>query len=506
MMERTFEGFGNHEGASASEDNSKAHQMILGCDRDLDGKINLAEYLMMRRALIAWNECAQETMNRAGLRCALNITTTDHRNVDQAEADTAFAIGISMQDYKNGLSFPVFLMIADLYRTFTSFDVPADNGYIGKKQLIRSLNESELPHRITEAGIKAIFDAIGQNEINFPTFCFSVVIYNRWYQYSTILGVPNNDVLGVLNLDQFLALMHDTLIPDYVRIAIDTISVNIPTDQMVYSMQRLVAGGGGGAMSMSFNVQAPPPVEEEEEKTTDYTEKSFVLNFLQKKTKEGGDCKDDDKECKDIEEMNEKLKEKGLATSWKDERRQRAIVYAIINTKADDALSFKAFFNMVKLAKIYMTGAYKDNLDQYKSMLSPTEVKNIELVNQTIGTRVINFKHLLTLLNAKDIFDRFEIPGVVQEGLTREDIEEGLGQMSYPMMKIAAHKYKGSTNAQGQTLYKPMAVFVDTMFAEIDALMNMYLGHKSSTLMKKINSRNFVDWWTDKSPYKKEDR
>jgi hypothetical protein len=53
-------------------------------------------------------------MNRAGLRCALNITTTDHRNVDQAEADTAFGIGISMQNYKNGLSFPVFLMIADL--------------------------------------------------------------------------------------------------------------------------------------------------------------------------------------------------------------------------------------------------------------------------------------------------------------------------------------------------------------------------------------------------------
>jgi Ca2+-binding EF-hand superfamily protein len=114
MMNRTFEGFGNHEGESATDENSKAFQVVLGCDRDLDGKINLAEYLMMRRALIAWNECAQETMNRAGLRCALNITTTDHRNVDQAEADTAFGIGISMQNYKNGLSFPVFLMIADL--------------------------------------------------------------------------------------------------------------------------------------------------------------------------------------------------------------------------------------------------------------------------------------------------------------------------------------------------------------------------------------------------------
>jgi hypothetical protein len=151
-----------------------------------------------------------------------------------------------------------------------------------------------------------------------------------------------------------------------------------------------------------------------------------------------------------------------------------------------------------------MTGAYKGNLDQYKAMLSPAEVKNIELVSQTIGSRSINFKHLISLLNAQAIFDRFQPPGVTQDGLTREDIEQGLGQMSYPLMKIAAHKYKGSTNPQGQTLYKPMAVFVDTMFSEIDALANMYLGHKSSSLMRKINSRDFVDWWSDKSPYKSE--
>jgi len=89
-------------------------QLMLAADRDLDGKINLAEYLLIRRAIIAWNECAQETMNRAGLRCALNITTADHRNVDQAEADASFSIGVAMQDFKGGLSFPVFLMIADL--------------------------------------------------------------------------------------------------------------------------------------------------------------------------------------------------------------------------------------------------------------------------------------------------------------------------------------------------------------------------------------------------------
>lgn len=160
-MERTFEGFGAHEKDPDAEDEeaddkAKSKQVLLAVDRDLDGQINLAEYLLMRRAIIAWRECAQETMNRAGLRCALSLITNDHRNVDQSEADAVFLVGVSLQNYKNGLSFPTYLMIADLYRTFTSFDVPADNGYINKRSLLRSLNESELPHRISELGVKDI--------------------------------------------------------------------------------------------------------------------------------------------------------------------------------------------------------------------------------------------------------------------------------------------------------------------------------------------------------------
>lgn len=56
-----------------------------------------------------------------------------------------------------------------------------------------------------------------------------------------------------------------------------------------------------------------------------------MLNFLQKK--EGGD---EDP----IKAMNEKLKEAGLAQVWKHEHKQRALVYAIINTEANNALTF----------------------------------------------------------------------------------------------------------------------------------------------------------------------
>lgn len=75
--------------------------------------------------------------------------------------------------------------------------------------MVRSLNESDLPHRVSEVAAKAIFAATGQEEINFATFSFAVITYNRWFMYSQVLGKPN-----FLNLDEFLALMHDSLIPD----------------------------------------------------------------------------------------------------------------------------------------------------------------------------------------------------------------------------------------------------------------------------------------------------
>lgn len=264
-MKKTFEGFGTHEsdpdeGEAEKGDNWNATQVLLAVDRDLDGKMNLAEYLMMRRAIIAWHECAQETMNRAGLRCSLSLITNDHRNVDQSEADAVFLIASSLQDNKNGLSFPVFLMIADLFRTFSAFDIPADNGYINQRTLIRSLNESDLPHRISEPAAKAIFAATGQEEINFATFCFAVITYNRWFMYSRTLGKPN-----FLNLDEFLALMHDSLVPDYVRKAVDGLAVNIPDDQLAWAMQKLVAGGGNSGAA-SFNVTPAGQKDEEEVK------------------------------------------------------------------------------------------------------------------------------------------------------------------------------------------------------------------------------------------------
>merc|ERR1712167_348429 len=230
---------------------------------------------------------------------------------------------------------------------------------------LRSLNESELPHRISELGVKDIYAATGQDEINFSTFAFAVITYNRWWQYTSTFKA------GAMNLDQFMAMIHDSLVPDYVRKSIDGIRINIPDDQLSWAMQKLIAGGGAGGQN--FTVSPASQKEDEDAHQKEYIAKDFVVNFLQKK----------DDEASPQEKMNEKLKEAGLPTLWKHENKQRAIVYAIANTAANGALGFVQFYNVVKMAKIYDknfvpgTGMPANNLagtiDGFKGFCSPTE-------------------------------------------------------------------------------------------------------------------------------------
>lgn len=53
-------------------------------------------------------------MNRSGLKCALSIVS-NHKRISQAEADVVFRTGLSlMKKNKWAISFPIFVMIADL--------------------------------------------------------------------------------------------------------------------------------------------------------------------------------------------------------------------------------------------------------------------------------------------------------------------------------------------------------------------------------------------------------
>lgn len=98
---------------------------------------------------MAWTNCAQETMNKTGLRCALALAVPG-RHVEQSEADTAFRIALRLMPHDSfTISFPVFVLISDLYKTFVAFDVAADNGFVTQAELTHRLAEMEMPHRIS---------------------------------------------------------------------------------------------------------------------------------------------------------------------------------------------------------------------------------------------------------------------------------------------------------------------------------------------------------------------
>lgn len=119
-------------------------------------------------------------MNRSSLRCALSIVVHGS-NVAQSEADAVFRVALSLMPVnKWSISFPLFILVADLFRTFRTFDTPADAGYVKRDDMLRHLAEQDRPHRVNTESARVIFDAIGQDHMNFPLFAFAVVIYNRW--------------------------------------------------------------------------------------------------------------------------------------------------------------------------------------------------------------------------------------------------------------------------------------------------------------------------------------
>jgi hypothetical protein len=227
-LQKTFEGLGVHEGGEASDSSGDAvaADLILACDRNLDGKLNFSEYLFLRRAAVAWTMCASERMNRAGLKCGLSIVVQS-RTVSQSEADVAFRVALGYMKGSWDISFVAFAMISDLYRTFSSFDVPLDNGFISEDDMVHKLSEQDMPHRITRDSIRSIYKATGEKQLQFPMFVNAVIIYNRWLTYTEAMNSVTMD------LDTFFAILHDRLIPFYIRKIVDAIPVNIPTDSIV---------------------------------------------------------------------------------------------------------------------------------------------------------------------------------------------------------------------------------------------------------------------------------
>lgn len=145
------------------------------------------------------------------------------------------------------------------------------------------------------------------------------------------------------------------------------------------------------------------------------------------------------------------------------------------------------------------------HMDLFKGLLSPQELLKLHKVADLTSGRACNFKHMLDLLNADDLMGKFKSPSIEQDGISLEDLEAGLNQMGFPMLRIIAKNYKASTDFHGHQLYKAVPAAVDTVFAEMDAINNMNVGHAPNSLVRQINTRDFVDASTRKGAYAKKE-
>jgi len=129
--------------------------------------------------------CVNQVMNRAALRCALSTLVPDRRPL-QSEADVIYKLGQKLMNFADNreVSFPVFMMILDMYKVFSVFNMPLDTGYISEIDMRRNLAEQELSNRISDDAIAQVYAAHNHKDLNFYTFGYAVYTYNRFRAYT----------------------------------------------------------------------------------------------------------------------------------------------------------------------------------------------------------------------------------------------------------------------------------------------------------------------------------
>ena len=91
-------------------------------DRNLDGTLNLAEYLFLRKTGSAWRQCVTgDSMNYTELQCALRSINMHSGIINKGDARKVFLTALSwMMLNSRRLSYTAFFRVAQYYRTFNS--------------------------------------------------------------------------------------------------------------------------------------------------------------------------------------------------------------------------------------------------------------------------------------------------------------------------------------------------------------------------------------------------
>lgn len=123
-------------------------------------------------------------MNRHSMRCALSLISRSHRPI-QSEADAVYGLGQRLMSDSGQVTFPMFLMLADIYRSFNSMVM--DSSVISESQLRRGLAEQNYPNRFSDSAVKEIYRTNGGKPMDFKTFCVGMYYYQRFKVYADVV-------------------------------------------------------------------------------------------------------------------------------------------------------------------------------------------------------------------------------------------------------------------------------------------------------------------------------
>lgn len=142
-----------------------------------------------------------------------------------------------------------------------------------------------------------------------------------------------------------------------------------------------------------------------------------------------------------------------------------------------------------------------NNLESLKQKMNDEDLLKIKNLEQSLGNHEMNFKHFLVWTQWDKILGRFDPDG---NGVTLEDLEVGLNQMSLPLLKVATKNARKGQNLTAQPLYDDNIVVNLLLLTEISICEDMrYRATHAQTLMAKIDSKDLCDAKSGKCYYKK---
>jgi hypothetical protein len=72
-----------------------------------------------------------------------------------------------MPEEKDQISFPLFVLGADLYKSYSSIQQPLDSNFVSSDVLCRGVEELDVPSRITATSAREVFKAYKADRISF---------------------------------------------------------------------------------------------------------------------------------------------------------------------------------------------------------------------------------------------------------------------------------------------------------------------------------------------------